>query len=138
MTDESDAGKGIPKTKRDLLHERPEIAAITLTLVAAVLVVASVEAGVSAGLPSAAFGWKLGIEIVRAAVAFAIVAVVVIVLVRGWGGHWPQRISTTSIDWGELADAIEDRRQAGDTVEEVAAQLQALNEALVASRKGTT
>jgi uncharacterized membrane protein len=115
--------KAGPRAKRDLLAERAAYAAALLGIVAAGLIVASIKAGVTGNLPTIAGGWKLGVELLRAAIAFAVIAVLLIVLVRGWGGHWPQRISTTGIDWGDLTEAIEERRQARDTVHEVEAEL---------------
>jgi hypothetical protein len=125
--------QGEPKAKRDLLAEHPALAAIALAVLAVTLVVFSITAGVSGTLPTIAGGWKLGIEILRAAIAFGVIAILVIVLIRGWGGHWPQRISTTSIDWGSLAVGIEERKRATDTVNEVEAEFEDLRKALVVS-----
>jgi hypothetical protein len=129
-------GQGVsqPRTKRDLMAEHPAWAAIALGALAVALVVFSIKAGVSGNLPTIAGGWKLGVEILRAAIAFGVIAVLLIVLIRGWGGHWPKRISTTSIDWGDLAEGIQERKDASDIVDEVEAELQAVQKLLNAQQ----
>lgn len=120
-----------PTGRRDLLHEHHRIVAVALAILAAALLFASIEAGVSGGLPTAAFGWRLGIEVIRAAVAFGIIAVVAIVIIRGWGGLWPKSISTTSIDWEELSQGTTEYAQARGTVDRVSAEIEALAERAV-------
>lgn len=50
-------------------------------------------------LPGIAFGWKLGLEIIRAGIAFAVITLVVIVLVRGSAGLWPESFTTSGFDY---------------------------------------
>jgi hypothetical protein len=94
-----------PRVARDVLHDHAEQVVVALLFVGILLLIASISAGVSDGLPTIAFGWKFGLEIVRAAVVFAIFGVVAIILARGWIGQWPRRISTSGIDFeDEISD----------------------------------
>jgi uncharacterized membrane-anchored protein len=97
-----------------LLEEYSREAAFILLVVAVLLFALSTLAGETVHLPSIALGWRLGLEIVRAAFAFAIVAAVVMVVVRGFGGMWPSGFSTTGLSY-EQADAV--RELAADLVE---------------------
>jgi hypothetical protein len=108
---------------RDLLAEHGRWVAIPLVVVAAVLVVASFRTGVRTDLPGIALDWKLGLVLVRAALAFAVVAFVVMFLVRGWGGMWPRRISTSGVDFDELAEGSRDVTEAAEEMLEVLREL---------------
>ncbi len=94
-----------PHARRDLLEEYSREAAVILLVVAVLLFALSALAGETVHLPSIAFGWKLGLEIVRAAFAFAIVTIVIMVVLRGFGGMWPSSFSTTGLSY-EQADAV--------------------------------
>lgn len=93
-----------PGHRRDPLHEHSKVVVVAMCILAIGLLVASLLSDASEKLPTAAFGWELGLDIIRAAVAFAVIAGFVIVLFRGWGGIWPQRLSTTGIDYKELSE----------------------------------
>jgi hypothetical protein len=84
---------------RDLLRTHSKKVASLLALLALGLFVASFALGARRGLPTIAFDWLFGLQVVRAAVAFAIIAVLGVVIIRGWGGLWPQRITTTGIEF---------------------------------------
>jgi hypothetical protein len=95
-----------PREPRDYLHLHSRKAVALLAIVAIVLLVASMRsAHAKSGLPEIAFGWEFGLDVIRAAIVFAVVASILMVLVRGWGGIWPQRISTSGIDYPQLAEA---------------------------------
>jgi hypothetical protein len=96
-----------PRTRRDLSSSHPEGFAIALGIGAVLLFVASVGTGVAGGLPTVAFGWTFGLEVFRAAVVFAIIAVVAIVLIRGWTGEWPSNFSTSGLGYREAAEVSE-------------------------------
>jgi hypothetical protein len=91
--------------RRDLLEEYSREAAFVLLVVAVLLFALSALASETVHLPAVAFGWKLGLEIIRAAFAFGIVAIVAMVVVRGFGGMWPSSFSTTGLSY-EQADAL--------------------------------
>jgi hypothetical protein len=95
-------------------HSR--VAASFLALVAAALVVESLRTPVKSGLPSVALDWTFGLAVIRAGVAFAILAALVVFLARGWSGLWPSRISTTGIDYTELADGSREVKEASATI----------------------
>lgn len=93
--------------------------AIGLALVAVGLTVVSFTTGISEGLPAIALNWRLGLDAIRAAEIFAIVAVVVMVIVRGWGGMWPTRVSTSGIDFAGVAEGSKEISYAVSSVLEV-------------------
>jgi len=95
-----------PRESRDYLHLHSRKAVAFLGIVAIVLLVASMRsAHTKSGLPEIAFGWEFGLDVIRAAIVFAVVASILMVLVRGWGGIWPQRISTSGLDYPQLTEA---------------------------------
>lgn len=105
MSGESREERPMPADEEHLLgSSRSRETAASLAFVAIVVFVASLATGVHKGLPTLAFQWKFGLVLVRAAVAYAIFVVVFIFLARGWAGSWPQRVSTTSIDWEQVAE----------------------------------
>jgi len=112
------------KVPRDLLREHSEDVASILFLLAVALLIASLLTGVSKNLPSIALGWTFGIAVIRAGVVFAVVAALTVFLVRGWGGLWPQRISTTGIDFQQLAEGSDSLEHAVRTMMSVALDLQ--------------
>jgi hypothetical protein len=100
--------------RRDLLEYHSKKAVVVGLVLATVLFVLSEHAGTVTHLPTIAFGWKLELEIIRAAIAFGVVAVVLSILVRGWGGLWPYKFSTSGLDYeisqgaAELAAQLEE------------------------------
>jgi hypothetical protein len=100
-TTESQSRRG----RHDLLEEYGPEAAFGLLVVAGVLFFLSSTTSDTVQLPGIAFGWKLGLEIIRAAIVFGVVAAIVMVLVRGFGGMWPSSLSTSGLSY-EQADAI--------------------------------
>jgi len=81
--------------------------AFVLVAVAIGLLVGSLDYGVREGLPSVALDWLFGLQLIRAAVAFVIVAVLLMLLIRGWGGLWPERILTTGVEFPAAEKDIE-------------------------------
>jgi hypothetical protein len=73
--------------------------AFGLVVLAVGLLVGSFDYGVREGLPSVALDWLFGLQIIRAALAFAIIAVLVLLIVRGWGGMWPESFLTTGVGY---------------------------------------
>ncbi len=95
----SKQGGGAKEEPPDFLTQHSRIVAALLGVTAVVLMLVSASKGVRHDLPGPAFDWSLGLVVLRASVTFAILAALVVVLVRGWGGIWPQRISTTGADY---------------------------------------
>lgn len=90
---------------RDLLVEHSRAVVFGLCAVAVVLLALSVKSQEAIQLPSLAFGWKLGLDITRAAVVLGVVAILAMVLIRGYGGLWPYKVSTTGFDYEKIASA---------------------------------
>lgn len=96
-----------------------------MAIVALLLLFASTQSAHSEDdLPGIAFGWAFALDVIRAAVVFAVIAVVVMVLLRGWGGIWPQRISTSGIDYPELSRGLLDLHEGQDKLDELKAELE--------------
>jgi hypothetical protein len=95
------AGTGETKgsDRRDLVRKHSKKMASGLAVLAVGLLVGSLAYGVRAGLPSVALDWLFGLQLIRAALAFAIVAGLVLLIVRGWGGLWPERFLTTGYEY---------------------------------------
>jgi len=121
------AGRGQqPREPRDYLHLHSRKAVALLAIVAIVLLVASMRsAHTQSGLPEIAFGWEFGLDVIRAGIVFAIVASILMVLVRGWGGIWPQRISTSGFDYPQLAEATRDLGREEARMSRLEAELEA-------------
>jgi hypothetical protein len=86
--------------RRDFLNEYSRLSVAFLLIVAAVILVASLSSSSSSkDLPGIAFGWVFGLAVIRAAVVFGVVALVAMVLIRGWGGLWPQGVSTSGFEY---------------------------------------
>lgn len=83
----------------DPLARHPKLSACLLLVLALGTFVASMLGEVDPGLPPAALGWRFGLVLVRAAVAFAIIAVLALLVVRGWSGLWPRRLSRDGLDY---------------------------------------
>lgn len=107
----------------DHLATYGRVVAASLALVAIGLTVGSIGSGVDDGLPSIALNWRFGLDIIRAAEIFAIIAVVVMLIVRGWGGMWPRRVSTSGIDFAEVAEGSKEITEAVGTVLQVLPEL---------------
>jgi hypothetical protein len=84
---------------RDLVRKHSKKMAFGLVVLAVGLLVGSLGYGVREGLPSIALDWLFGLQIIRAALAFAIIAVLVLLIVRGWGGMWPESFLTTGVGY---------------------------------------
>lgn len=102
-------------------HGRP--VAVLLAVAAIGLTAASFATGVSDGLPSIALNWTFGLHVIRAAEVFAIVVLVVMLIVRGWGGRWPSRVSTSGIDFAELAEGSKEVSLAVSSILEILPEL---------------
>ena len=102
-------------------HGRP--VAILLTAAAIGLTAASFATDISDGLPSIALDWTFGLHVIRAAEIFAIVALVVMLIVRGWGGRWPSRVSTSGIDFADLAEGSKQISLAVSSILEILPEL---------------
>lgn len=100
---------------RDLLAEHSVRVAVVLIVCALGLFISSFAAGNPIKLPGIALGWGFGLEVVRAALALAILAVIIMVIVRGWGGMWPSGISTQGIDYKEISQTTAEL--SGDALE---------------------
>lgn len=85
--------------RRDLVRKHSKKMAFGLFVLAACLLVGSLDYGVREGLPSVALDWLFGLQVIRAGLAFAIIAVVVLLIVRGWGGMWPENFLTTGVGY---------------------------------------
>jgi hypothetical protein len=115
--------------RRDLLRTHSKLAASVLALLGIGMFFASFSDGVHSGLPTVAFDWVFGIQVVRAAVAFAIFAVLIALIVRGWGGLWPQRITTTSLEFPEAEqDILQGTADATQITRELLRLLATMNE----------
>lgn len=100
---EDGAQAGRAPAPADPLARHPRISAGLLGALAVGVLVASLLGEDERGLPTVALGWRLGLVLIRAAVAFAIVAVVVLLIVRGWSGLWPQRVSRDGLDYPDAS-----------------------------------
>ncbi len=85
--------------RRDLVRIHSRKMAFGLVVLAVGLLVGSLDYGVREGLPSVALDWLFGLQVIRAALAFAIIAALVLLIVRGWGGLWPERFLTTGYEY---------------------------------------
>jgi hypothetical protein len=85
----------------DPLTRYPRTSAILVGLMALGLFGASLVGDTEHGLPTLAFDWQLGLDLVRAAVAFVIIALVLLLVIRGWHGVWPQRFSHEGLDYSD-------------------------------------
>jgi hypothetical protein len=83
------------------------IAGMFLVVVVAMLVVSFTQ-GIDEGLPSVALDWNFGLKLLRGLGAFGLVAIVAMILVRGWGGMWPQRITSGGVEFPELEQEVAD------------------------------
>jgi hypothetical protein len=107
------------------LFEHSEDITGVLMLVALSLLAASIATSVKGGLPDVALGWTFGLVILRAGVVFAVVAVIVMFLARGWGGLWPARISTTGVDYQQLGEASQELLRIRQDVRELKEETEA-------------
>jgi|HubBroStandDraft_6_1064221.scaffolds.fasta_scaffold712047_1 hypothetical protein len=114
--------------RRDLMRVHSKKMALVLIAIAIGMLVGSLDYGVRGGLPSVALDWLFGLQVLRAAVAFVIVAILLMLLLRGWGGLWPERILTTGV---EFPSAEKD-------VEEGAAESAKISRALLSEIKAMT
>lgn len=94
----------VSRVQRDLLVEYGAQVVLALSLIAIGLLVASLTTGVRHGLPGVALSWLLGLQLIRAALAFGLIAAIVMLLIRGAGGLWPQRVSTSGFDFPSLVE----------------------------------
>jgi hypothetical protein len=85
--------------RHDLVRKHSKKMAFGLMVLAVGLLVGSLDYGVRAGLPSIALDWLFGLQVIRAALAFAIIGVLLLLIVRGWGGMWPDSFLTTGIGY---------------------------------------
>ena len=85
----------------DPLVRYPRTAATLVAIVAAGLIVASLLSDTERGLPTLAFDWQFGLDLIRAGVAFVIIALLLILVIRGWHGVWPQRFSHEGLDYSD-------------------------------------
>jgi hypothetical protein len=85
--------------RQDLVRKHSRKVAFGLAVLAVGLLVGSLDYGVREGLPSIALDWLFGLQVVRAALVFAIVAVLLMLIVRGWGGMWPESFLTTGLGY---------------------------------------
>lgn len=93
--------------RRDLVGVHSRKVAIALIVLAVGLFVGSLDYGVREGLPSVALDWLFGLQVLRAALAFVIIAVLGMLIVRGWGGLWPERILTTGVEFPAAEKELE-------------------------------
>jgi hypothetical protein len=105
--DGSDVSDFHATVRRDLMRVHSKKMALVLIAIAIGLLVGSLDYGVRAGLPSVALDWLFGLQIIRAAVAFVIIAILLMLLLRGWGGLWPERILTTGVEFPTAEKDIE-------------------------------
>lgn len=123
---EGDKGTPVRQKRQDLLRIHSKKMTVILLALGVAAFAASFSTGVHGGLPSAALDWVFGLQLLRAAIAFAIVAALIILIVRGWGGLWPQRITTTSLEFPEAEeDVVEGTVEAGQIMRELLTELQA-------------
>lgn len=113
------------------MHSKPVVS--VMLVVAAGLLAASFTQGVNEGLPSVALDWLFGLRLLRALGAFAILAILAMVLIRGWGGLWPQRISASSVDFPAIEQEV--TKNANEVslavralIREVASEIEALGQ----------
>jgi hypothetical protein len=90
-----------PDEVADPLTRYPRTSAVLVGLMALGLLAASLLGDTEHGLPTLAFEWQFGLDLVRAAVAFVIIALVLLLVIRGWNGVWPQRFSHEGLDYSD-------------------------------------
>ena len=85
----------------DPLTRYPRTSAVLVAVVAVGLFAASLFGDTEHGLPTLAFEWQFGLDLVRAAVAFVVIALILLLVIRGWNGVWPQRFSHEGLDYSD-------------------------------------
>jgi hypothetical protein len=105
--DQSEVAESEAAVRRDLMRVHSKKMAFGLAALAIALIVGSLSYGVRGGLPSVALDWMFGLQLIRAAVAFVIIAVLLMLIVRGWGGLWPERILTTGVEFPAAEQDVE-------------------------------
>jgi hypothetical protein len=83
----------------DPMRAHGKVIAALLLLVAIGLAVGSFLTGTHEHLPSVALKWVFGLQLLRAGLAFAIIATLVALLVRGSAGIWPVRAGSSGLEW---------------------------------------
>lgn len=114
--------------RSDYLRDHSHIGVIALGAIAVAIFIASFVTGLQTGLPADAFEWTFGLRILRAAVAVAIVWALAVVLIRGWGGVWPSKVSTSGVEFEKLEMASDQLREGAQIALEVTRGLAALRE----------
>jgi hypothetical protein len=102
----SDASGDAFKEPRDLLQVHRRKSAAALLILAVAIFSGSFAYGKVDGLPSTSFDWLFGLQVIRAGVAFAVIAVLIAVIARGWGGLWPRRVGTTGLEFPEATHEV--------------------------------
>jgi hypothetical protein len=107
----------------DPLTRFPRVSATLVGLLATGLLVASLLGDTQRGLPTLAFEWQFGLDLVRAALAFVIIASILLLVIRGWHGVWPQRFSHEGLDYSDALKGGELQRrglkEASELVEQI-------------------
>jgi hypothetical protein len=118
------AGEGSPP---DLLRAHSRLVAVGLLVLAVGIFAGSFAYGSHSGLPTVALDWLFGLQVIRGAVVFAIFALLIVLLIRGWGGLWPQRITTTSIEFPEIeAEVAKHESEVSELLGQVILEVRAL------------
>lgn len=91
----------------DPLSRYPRSSALLIAFLAAGLLLASLLGDTEHGLPTLAFEWQFGLDLIRAAIAFLIIGLVLLLVVRGWNGVWPQRFSHEGLDYSDAVAGTE-------------------------------
>ena len=115
-----------PHVRRDLMRVHSKKVAAGFFVLATASIAASFAYGARGGLPGVAFDWLFGLQLIRAAVAFAIVAVLVMLIVRGWGGLWPNRVLTSGFEFPVEEELERDLAEGSQYASRLRGELQAL------------
>ena len=93
----------------------PKACASGLLVVVVLAFVASATSEVVPNLPTAALGWKFGLDLIRALVVVAIIGGIAMVLIRGRAGEWPKALGPGGAEYAdrpEVAKAVENYGEA--------------------------
>lgn len=74
-------------------------------------------------IPSVALGSRLLLDVERAVLSAALVSGCLVFLIRGWGGYFPTRLSTTGAEYSAVSQIAQSGRDAAEVVQTLELQL---------------
>ena len=101
------------KSRRDIddvtLRRSAKVVVVALCLLFAAGMAISVGAGAgsASSLPAVSLKSPLLLHLERCGVGVAIIGAIVLFLVRGWGGDFPRKVSTTGAEWADEETAAQ-------------------------------